>query len=167
MEPKLVLSFPSGTTCTTIQLLYPSIHSLLGSNEQPVFRFDVPWSKIHLAGIHARDSLNLPAASVEELQHTLLNPAIQALKITVQPTWLKKPGEITSTHTSAVIAFEDPDGSVARTLFKSKIWLLANTVGPVATDYTQFSRGYRNFRRFTSISFDQGAETPRPPPRQS
>jgi hypothetical protein len=40
-------------------------------------------------------------------------------------------------------------------------------MGPVAMDYTQFSRGYRNFRRFSLILLDRGAEIPRPPLRHS
>ncbi|CUA68733.1 Putative serine/threonine-protein kinase/receptor R818 [Rhizoctonia solani] len=119
----LIISFPAGTTRTTIKLLYPSIYSLVCPEDKPHIRFDVPWSKIHLAGILARDRLDLPITSEEELRHTLLlNPALQALNLTVQPTWLKKPENITGTHTSAIIAFEDPDGSIKRTLLKSAIF---------------------------------------------
>ncbi|CUA67950.1 E3 ubiquitin-protein ligase listerin [Schizosaccharomyces pombe 972h-] [Rhizoctonia solani] len=125
----LIVSFPAGTTRTAIKLLYPSIHSLVGSVDKPVIRFDVPWRKVHLAGILARESPDLPITSEAELRHTLLlNPALQALNITVQPTWLKKPESITGTHTSAIIAFEDPDGSIERALLKSTIFAFGETV---------------------------------------
>jgi hypothetical protein len=82
-----------------------------------------------LAGIHARDNIGLPIASEEELRRTLLlNPALQTLNITVQPTWLKKPGAITGTHTSAIVAFEDPDGSVERALLKSTLFAFGEAI---------------------------------------
>ncbi|EUC58955.1 hypothetical protein RSOL_287940, partial [Rhizoctonia solani AG-3 Rhs1AP] len=125
----MIISFPAGTTRTAVKLLYPSIHSLVGSEDEHIIRFDVPWSKVHLAGILARDCLDLPITSEAELRHTLLlNPALQALSITIQPTWLKKPESITGTHTSAVIGFEDPDGSIKRALLKSTIFAFGETV---------------------------------------
>ncbi|EUC54981.1 hypothetical protein RSOL_079830, partial [Rhizoctonia solani AG-3 Rhs1AP] len=125
----LIIAFPAGTTRTSIKTLFPSICSLIGSKNKPTIRFDVPWCKVHLAGIRARDSLDLPITSEEELRQTLQrNPAIQALNITVHATWLKKPDNIASTHTSAIIAFEDPDGSIERTLLKSTIFAFGETV---------------------------------------
>ncbi|EUC59532.1 hypothetical protein RSOL_317110, partial [Rhizoctonia solani AG-3 Rhs1AP] len=118
-----------GTSRTSIKILYPSIHSLVGSEDPPTIRFDTPWRKIHLAGIRVRDHPDQPITSEEELQQTLqLNPALQALNITIKPTWLKKPENISGTHTSAVIAFEDSDGSIERVLLKSTIFAFGETV---------------------------------------
>ncbi|CUA70596.1 hypothetical protein RSOLAG22IIIB_09016 [Rhizoctonia solani] len=125
----LIISFPSDTSHTSVKTLYPSIRSLIGSENPPTIRFDVPWRKVHLAGIRVRDHPDQPIASEEELWQTLqLNPALQDLSITVQPTWLKKPESITGTHTSAVIAFEDLDGSVERALLKTTIFAFGKTV---------------------------------------
>ncbi|EUC58205.1 hypothetical protein RSOL_237850, partial [Rhizoctonia solani AG-3 Rhs1AP] len=108
----LIIAFPAGTSRTSIKTLYPSIRSL-----------------VHLAGIRVREHPDQPITSEEELWQTLqLNPALQALTITIQPTWLKKPENISGTHTSAVIAFEDPDGSVERTLLKTTIFAFGETV---------------------------------------
>ncbi|CUA77644.1 hypothetical protein RSOLAG22IIIB_06696 [Rhizoctonia solani] len=125
----LIIAFPAGTSRTTIKTLFPSIHSLVGTEDPPVICFDVPWRKVHLAGIHARNNTDQPITPVEELRQTLLlNPALLALKITIQPTWLKKPEAISGTHTSAIIAFEDPDGSVERTLLKSTLFAFGEAI---------------------------------------
>ncbi|EUC58761.1 hypothetical protein RSOL_275150, partial [Rhizoctonia solani AG-3 Rhs1AP] len=124
----LIVSFPAGTTRTAIEPLFTEIRSLVGS-EKPVIRFNTAWRKVHLAGIRVRNSPDLPITSEEDLRHTLqLNPAFQSLNITVQPTWLKKPENITGTHTSAVVAFEDPDGSIERALLKLTIFAFGETV---------------------------------------
>ncbi|KDN34738.1 hypothetical protein RSAG8_12180, partial [Rhizoctonia solani AG-8 WAC10335] len=123
------LASPAGITRTAIKPLYPNIHSLLGSKDKLVIWFDIPWRKIHLAGIRARDSLELPITSEAELRQTLqLNPAFQTLDIAVQPTWLKKPESITGTHTSAVVAFEDKGGSIERALLKLTIFAFGEPV---------------------------------------
>ncbi|EUC56822.1 hypothetical protein RSOL_201110, partial [Rhizoctonia solani AG-3 Rhs1AP] len=125
----LIVSFPAGTTRTSIKTLYPSIRLFMGSEDKPVIRFDVPWRKVHLAGIRARDDPDHPIASNEVLRQSLqLNPALQAINITIQPTWLKKPESIVGTHSSAVIAFEDPDGSVERMLLKATLFAFGETV---------------------------------------
>ncbi|EUC60728.1 hypothetical protein RSOL_362090, partial [Rhizoctonia solani AG-3 Rhs1AP] len=118
-----------GTTHTSIKTLYPSIQLFVGSNDKPVIHFDVPWCKVHLAGICARDDPDHPVASDEILRQSLqLNPALQAINITIQPTWLKKPESIVGTHSSVVVAFEDPDGSVERMLLKSELFTFGEAV---------------------------------------
>ncbi|CUA74681.1 Protein NLP9 [Rhizoctonia solani] len=125
----LIISFPAGATRTAIKPIFPHICSLLGFKDKPVIRFDVPWRRVHLAGIRARNSPDQPIASLEDLCQTLqLNPTFQTLNITVQPTWLKKPEAIVGTHTSAVVAFEDPDGSIERMLLKSTLFAFGKMV---------------------------------------
>ncbi|KEP45432.1 hypothetical protein V565_274820, partial [Rhizoctonia solani 123E] len=53
----LIIAFPAGTSRTSIKTLYPSVHSLVSSTDLPIIRFDVPWHKIHLAGIHSQRGL--------------------------------------------------------------------------------------------------------------
>ncbi|EUC54166.1 hypothetical protein RSOL_032160 [Rhizoctonia solani AG-3 Rhs1AP] len=128
-KDNLIISFPAGTTQTSINTLFPTICSLVGTEEKPVIRFDVPWRKLHLAGIRARDSPDSPITSEEDLRQTLLlNLAIKYLNLTVQPAWLKKPESIAGTHTSAIIAFEDPDGTIERSLLKTPIFAFGEPI---------------------------------------
>ncbi|EUC53456.1 hypothetical protein RSOL_001230, partial [Rhizoctonia solani AG-3 Rhs1AP] len=74
----LIVAFPAGTSRTAIKKLHPNICLLTGAKDTPTLRFDVPWRRIHLASIRARDHPDQPVASNEELRLTLqLNPAIK------------------------------------------------------------------------------------------
>ncbi|KAG8751607.1 hypothetical protein FRC11_009222, partial [Ceratobasidium sp. 423] len=107
----------------------PTIRATISSEAEFTLRFDVPWRKIHIAGIRARDDLNSPIAAEDDLRRSpLLNLAIKNLKITVQASWLKKPEATAGTHTSAVIVFEDPEGSVERNLLKSTLFVFGERV---------------------------------------
>ena len=50
------------------------------------------------------------------------NPSYKALKITQMPSWVRAPAtyQPTQEKSSLVVAFEDPDGSIARELIKAK-----------------------------------------------
>ncbi|KDN41096.1 hypothetical protein RSAG8_07650, partial [Rhizoctonia solani AG-8 WAC10335] len=125
----LILSFSNGTSRTTIKACYPAMRSVLGSESRIEFDFDVPWGRVHLANICAREGEDHILASEQDLQESLqYNPAIQSLKITMKARWLKKPEFITGMHTSAIIAFEDPDGTIEHSLLKSKIFAFGELV---------------------------------------
>ena len=68
------------------------------------------------------------AAEADLRQSLLLNPAIQALKIAVRALWIRKLENITGTHTSAVITFEDPDGTVERKLMKLALFVFGEKI---------------------------------------
>src|SRR5260221_9986536 len=51
------------------------------------------------------------------------NPSYKALKITQMPSWVWVPGTYSISNkdkSSLIVAFEDPDGSLARELIKAK-----------------------------------------------
>ncbi|KAG8774234.1 hypothetical protein FRC12_002098 [Ceratobasidium sp. 428] len=90
---------------------------------------DVPWAKLMVSSVPARYTQGSPTYSEEEVKQSfLLNPAIQTLKITRAPRWVRNPASITGMHSSFTFSFEDPDGSLARSLAKSHLFVLGEPV---------------------------------------
>jgi len=89
-------------------------------------RANVKWSKILVNGVPLRSAPNsetgvTPSAALHA-QLTEHNPSYAALKITQMPSWVRAPSTYlpSAVTSSLVVAFEDPDGSIARNLIKAK-----------------------------------------------
>ncbi|KAG8723944.1 hypothetical protein FRC09_001053 [Ceratobasidium sp. 395] len=90
---------------------------------------DVPWVKLMVSSVPARCTQGSRTYSEEEVRKSFsLNPAIQSLKITRAPRWVRNPASITGMHSSFTFSFEDPDGSLARSLAKSHLFVLGEPV---------------------------------------
>ncbi|KAG8721226.1 hypothetical protein FRC09_008228 [Ceratobasidium sp. 395] len=90
---------------------------------------DVPWAKLMVSSVPTCSTQTSPTYSEEEVKKSfLLNPAIQTLKITRAPRWVRNPASITGMHSSFTFSFEDPDGSLARSLAKSDLFVLGKPV---------------------------------------
>jgi len=89
-------------------------------------RANVKWSKILVNGVPLRSAptseLGVTPSAVLHAQLTKHNPSYAALKITQMPSWVRAPSTYlpSAVTSSLVVAFEDPDGSIARTLIKAK-----------------------------------------------
>ncbi|KAG8724492.1 hypothetical protein FRC09_018094 [Ceratobasidium sp. 395] len=90
---------------------------------------DVPWAKLMVSSVPTRYAQGSRTYSEEEVKKSfLLNPTIQTLKITRAPRWVRNPASITGMHSSFTFSFEDPDGSLARSLAKSHLFVLGEPV---------------------------------------
>ncbi|KAG8683807.1 hypothetical protein FRC09_015837 [Ceratobasidium sp. 395] len=82
-----------------------------------------------VSSVPTRSTQTSPTYSEEEVKKSfLLNPVIQTLKITRTPRWVRNPASITGMHSSFTFSFEDPDGSLARSLAKSDLFVLGEPV---------------------------------------
>jgi hypothetical protein len=115
-----------GPDTTTDQLLAAS--NLISSTLQPHISvtssaLDTKWSKVVLHGIPTGVSLTLLNPFSTPACHAELNANNQiywGLKITQLPSWVRKPSSYSpGSSSSLVFAFEDPDGSVLRTVLAS------------------------------------------------
>ena len=91
-----------------------------------VARANVKWSKVLINGVplYGAGSATGPASSAA-LHASLVdnNPSYQALRVTQMPSWVRAPATYSSSEkskSSLVVAFEDPDGSIARDLIKGR-----------------------------------------------
>ena len=86
---------------------------------------NVKWSKVLINGVPLFGAGPATSPSPSTALHALLvdnNPSYKALKITQMPSWVRAPAtyQPTQEKSSLVVAFEDPDGSIARDLIKAK-----------------------------------------------
>ncbi|KDN33186.1 hypothetical protein RSAG8_13723, partial [Rhizoctonia solani AG-8 WAC10335] len=124
----LLVSFPDDTPLDKLRLCLEDIKRCLGVAKTFKAYLDV-WAKVHIANVPARDSPGSPVYSEKALDETLrLNPAIKDLHIVTPPKWIRPPDKITGTRTSAVLVFEDPDGSIARQLIKAPIFAFGSPI---------------------------------------
>ena len=103
----------------TIQSTLPEPTTSLAS------RANVKWSKLLINGVPTGVSEGSQAYSPAECQRalTLDNPTFGRLTITQLPSWVCPPSSYTpGVYSSLVVAFEDPDGSLASGIVASK-WL--------------------------------------------
>jgi hypothetical protein len=97
---------------------------------EPLIRATTKWSKILLNGVPTGVTDRRDAYTPEECHRTLLadNPHYAQLTITQKPSWVKPPSSYsTSSSSSLVFAFEDPDGSKKQILLNSKHMYLYGT----------------------------------------
>jgi len=89
-------------------------------------RANVKWSKILVNGVPLRSAphseMGVTPSAALHAQLTEHNPSYAALKITQMPSWVRAPSTYlpSAVTSSLVVAFEDPDGSIARNLIKAK-----------------------------------------------
>ncbi|KAG9080465.1 hypothetical protein FRC06_006546 [Ceratobasidium sp. 370] len=126
----LVASFPRGTTDADIARATPVIKNVLAVNgAAPTLQRDTPWSKLLVSSIITRLEPEAPTiAEAEVLSSFVQNPLIRNLKITLNPRWVRNPTSITGPRSSFTFAFEDQDGSLARSLVKSPLFIFGNPV---------------------------------------
>jgi len=113
----------TNTTSTITSFLreaYPqyfSVHSTLQA------RANVKWSKLLINSVPTGVCETRGPWTPDECHRALIahNPSYSALKITQKPSWVRKPTTYKSGDLSSlVIAFEDPDGSLRRSLLASR-----------------------------------------------
>jgi hypothetical protein len=86
-------------------------------------RANVKWSKILINSVPVGITKDRGPYTSEECHRSLIahNPSYTSLTITQKPSWVRPPETLTnSTHSSLVVAFEDPEGSACRNLLSSK-----------------------------------------------
>jgi len=87
---------------------------------------NVKWSKILVNSVplccDPRSETGVTPSTVLHAQLTEHNPSYAALKVTQMPSWVWAPSTYlpSAVTLSLVVAFEDPDGSIARNLIKAK-----------------------------------------------
>ena len=88
-------------------------------------RTNVKWSKVLINGVPLFGAGPATSPSPSAALHASLvdnNPSYKALKITQMPSWVQAPAtyQPTQEKSSLVVAFEDPNGSIAKDLIKAK-----------------------------------------------
>ncbi|KAG9128024.1 hypothetical protein FRC07_006138 [Ceratobasidium sp. 392] len=125
----LILSFPSGTPLAAVESHLTSICSVLCISSSVSISSTTPWSKILVSSVIARDIAGAPTYSETVLRESFLaNPAISSLSVMRQPRWIRNPASITGQHSSFTLSFADPDGSLARTLVKTQLFVFGAPV---------------------------------------
>ncbi|KAG8693700.1 hypothetical protein FRC09_010347 [Ceratobasidium sp. 395] len=130
----LIVSLPHGTSDSAVAAVSTVIHSTFSdpSSARPLplqITRDVPWVKLMVSSVPARSTPGAPTYSEEEVKTSfMLNPAIKTLSITRAPRWVRNPASITGIHSSFTFSFEDPDGSLARSLAKSRLFMFGEPV---------------------------------------
>ncbi|KAG9095887.1 hypothetical protein FRC06_009322 [Ceratobasidium sp. 370] len=122
----LVISLAPGTSDEAVAATIPVACRALTTDMSPTpaITRDTPWSKLLVSSVPARSETGAPTHLEADVQASLLrNPAISALKITRPPRWIRNPASITGAHSSFTFSFEDPDGSLARQLAKSSLFI--------------------------------------------
>jgi len=109
-------------------ILTSAVSSRLNTPEPSrlVARANVKWSKILINGVPLFAAGPAPGPASSAACHASLvehNPAYKALRVTQMPSWVRAPATYNSAakdKSSLVVAFEDPDGSLARDLIKGR-----------------------------------------------
>ncbi|KAI9437112.1 hypothetical protein BJY52DRAFT_1421729 [Lactarius psammicola] len=129
----LIVTGSSDTTAQHLQLAIPTIRqhfskNYLDSQESPPplsVRPNVKWSKILINSVPTGVSTLFPNAKNPDQCHAALvadNPTYASLNVTQRPSWVHNPNSYTDNAISSlVVAFEDPDGSLARGLLAGKV----------------------------------------------
>ncbi|KAG8681312.1 hypothetical protein FRC11_001275, partial [Ceratobasidium sp. 423] len=120
----IIVSFPPGTPDATLTDLCPDIRNALGLAESVVMSIDKRWTKLLVSSVPARLSKDAPVFSEADAATSLArNPAMSNIVTPRQPRWIRHPSKITGAHSSIVLTVEDPDGSVARRLLKTSLFI--------------------------------------------
>lgn len=124
-----ILTFPPHTPLSLICDHIPSIRKAMNLSSQQTISHDAPWSKIILSGVFTRMNRDEPTFTDEMLREVLLrNPAISCLNITQNPRWIRPPELIDGFKSSISFAFEDPDGSVLKSVLKTNLFMFGAPV---------------------------------------
>ena len=106
------------TSAISAQLAVPGSSRILA-------RANVKWSKVLINGVPLFGAGPATSPAPSAALHASLvdnNPSYKALKITQMPSWVWAPAtyQPTQEKSSLVVAFEDPDSSIARDLIKAQ-----------------------------------------------
>jgi hypothetical protein len=115
-----ILTFPPGTSPKAAVNHIPTIRKALSLDQSVIISRDVPWSKVTLAGVYARDHPLSPEIFSDSMLLDSLreNPEVRKLTITQNPSWVRPQEQIDGLKSSISFAFEDYDGSGLRSLLK-------------------------------------------------
>ncbi|KAF8525463.1 hypothetical protein BU17DRAFT_83629 [Hysterangium stoloniferum] len=131
----IILSFPPHTSAGLVEDHLPTIHLSLGLPPNTIISKDTPWSKITLTNVLTRSYPGEEVFSEETLlEEVMANPSLQSLKITQPPRFIRPADRIDGYKSSVVLAFEDADGSLLKTLLGTHTRLfIAPNAGPLDT----------------------------------
>ena len=104
---------------TAIQSTLPELMTSLA------FRANIKWSKLLINGVPTGIDKDTPAYSSAECQCVLAldNPSYRRLTITQLLSWVHSPFSYTSSsYSSLIVAFKDPNRSIASSMVAAK-WL--------------------------------------------
>ncbi|KAH9011832.1 hypothetical protein EDB85DRAFT_2159580 [Lactarius pseudohatsudake] len=126
----LILMGGPNTTAHQLQLSIPTIRKhfteKLSRSHDPTpipIRPNLKWSKILINSVPTGVTPSTPARTPDECHAALVseNPSYAALTVTQRPSWVRSPTSYSDNALSSlVVAFEDPDGSLARGLMANK-----------------------------------------------
>jgi hypothetical protein len=117
-------------TLKSLQIAAPHISTILtnhfrapNNNPIPVPRPNTKWSKISINGVPTGVTDTHGAYNPTENHNSITtnNPSYTRLSITQRPSWVHPPTSYTKGSISSLsVAFEDPDGSLLRSLLAEK-----------------------------------------------
>ncbi|KAH9008294.1 hypothetical protein EDB85DRAFT_2164642 [Lactarius pseudohatsudake] len=163
----LVLTGSPDTTAQSLQLATPTIRQHF-SESYPDSRVTLPtlrvrpnvkWSKLLINSVPTGVSPESHAYTPDECHAALVgnNPTYASLHVTQRPSWVRNPDSYSDDAVSSlVVAFEDPDGSLARGLLAGKVLFI---FGNCATT--------RKWKQRPSIHRPKTKPTPNAPKPQS
>jgi hypothetical protein len=133
-KENLILTGGPNTTAQQLQQATLLIRQHIATAYQPIdnptppslpsVRPNVKWSKLLINSVPTGVTTSRTARSPEECHAALTsdNPSYASLNITQKPSWVKNPTSYpVGAVSSLVVAFEDPDGSLARGLMANKV----------------------------------------------
>ncbi|KAI9433504.1 hypothetical protein H4582DRAFT_2186424 [Lactarius indigo] len=133
----LVLTGGPGTTAQQLLKLDTQIQSTIAdflSSPLPLLTVNSKWSKILINNVPTGVTTNSGPASPHDCHLSLLthNPIYATLLVTQKPSWVRPPSSLTPhSHSSLVMAFEDPTGAILQQLIKNKSLHIFSTEAPV------------------------------------
>jgi hypothetical protein len=115
------LNSASPTIKTFVEQLYASAN--LPTPPTLTARSNVKWSKILINSVPVGSAESRGPWTPEECHRSLIahNPSYAALTVTQKPSWVRPPSSLQpGSHSSLVVAFEDPVGEARRSLLASR-----------------------------------------------
>ena len=137
LSHNIVLSFEKNAPINRISAHVDTIKKAIGADDAIISQ-DVKWSKLVLAGVPTSAGLTIRGddspmervASEDDILESLLkNEKIKNLTITQNPRWLRPAEDIQNKFRSSIsFAFVDPDGSTAKNLLRSELYIFGARV---------------------------------------
>ncbi|KAI9428649.1 hypothetical protein H4582DRAFT_2066807 [Lactarius indigo] len=133
----LVLTGGPGTTAQQLLKIETQIQSTIAdflSSPLPLLTVNSKWSKILINNVPTGVTTTAGPASPHDCHLSLLthNPTYATLLVTQKPSWVKPPSSLTPhSHSSLVMAFEDPTGAMLQQLIKNRFLHIFGTEAPV------------------------------------
>ncbi|CCO34949.1 hypothetical protein BN14_09060 [Rhizoctonia solani AG-1 IB] len=125
----VIVSFPPGTPEATLLDLRPDIGLALGLPDSVVMSVDKRWTKLLVSSVPARLSAQAPVFTEADVAISLnRNPVLRDINQPRPVRWIRNPANITGAHSSVVLTIEDPDGSIARRLLKTPLFIFGAPV---------------------------------------